>query len=392
MTIQRIDVTGGSGVEHRVLRDLAAMEDVADAWRALDARAADPLTYFQSFDWCHRWIATYGGPHCRPEIHTLWQGGRLVAVWPLMLSGGRLKRLEPLSTPHCQYANMLVDPALGQPLARRLIADLAGAGFDLALIEGVPEGSALAALFGNTAPLAARRNTASMLDLTAFASPDSYLQRLSKTQRRNRNRRRNALARHGELSFEVLFPGDKGFEEAIALFLRHKRHWLRETARRGHAIASADFDRFLGALPGDRDALSGACFFLLKAGDRMAAGELGFLHHGHYYAYLGAFDWELRDASPGKTQMDMTVCWLIGEGVKTYDLLGHPTDYKESWSNRTTVLETYALPANLAGRAYIDLWTVRLRPGLQKLYRSLPHQLRRLAQFGQSFGLFLMIA
>jgi CelD/BcsL family acetyltransferase involved in cellulose biosynthesis len=88
----------------------------------------------------------------------------------------------------------------------------------------------------------------------------------------------------------------------------------------------------------------------------------------------------------------MTVCWLIEQGVKTYDLLGHPADYKESWSNRTLELQTYALPATLAGRTYAGFWTARLRPGLKRVYQSLPHQLRRLAQFGQSFSLFLMIA
>lgn len=396
MTIQRIDVTGTVGVEHRVLRDTAAMEDAAAAWRALDARAADPFTYFQSYDWCRTWIEVYGDEACRPEIHTLWQGRGLVAVWPLMRTGSRLKRLEPLGTPHCQYANMLVDPAfgsaLGQGAAERFLAALAEGGHDLALIESVPEGSALAGLLARSAPLPGHANTASMLDLSAFTSADDYAGRLSKTQRRNRNRRRNALARHGALSFSVLFPGDEGFSEAIDTFLDHKRDWLRETAKRGHAIAAPDFNRFLAALPGDRKTRSGACFFLLKAGDRMAAGELGFVHHGHYYAYLGAFDWALRDTSPGKTQMDMTVGWLIEQGVKTYDLLGHPTDYKESWSNRTMGLQTYALPASFAGKAYAGLWTARLRPCLQQVYRSLPYQLRRLSQLVQSFWLFVVIA
>lgn len=392
MTVQRIDLTRTAGVEHRVLRDVAAMADAAEAWRALDARAADPLSYFQSYDWCQRWMEAFGDAQCRPEVHTLWRGERMLAAWPLMLSGGTLKRLEPLGTPHCQYANMLADPALGPAALQKLLAGLAEASHDLALIDSVPEGSALAGLLSDTAPLSGHGNSASMLDLAAFAGPDDYMGRLSKTQRRNRNRRRNALARHGDLSFEVLFPGDAGFEETITAFLDHKRQWLRETGKRGPALAYEGFDRFLAALPGDRETRSGTCFSVLKVGDRFAAGEIGFVHHGHYYAYLGAFDWALRDASPGKTQMDMTVCWLIEQGVKTYDLLGHPTDYKESWSNRTLRLETYALPANFAGQAYASLWTAGLRPHLQKLYRSLPYQLRRLAQFGQSFGLFVVIA
>lgn len=380
-------------VQHHVLRDRSAMDAVAAEWRALDARAADPLAYFQSFDWCRPWIEVFAGARCRPEIHTLRQGGALVAVWPLMLSGSAVKRLEPLGWPHSQYANLLIDPAFdGQKAKHLLLAGLARTKHDVAVLESVPAGSALAALFVDTPPLSDHGNSAAMLDLSTFASPDSYAATLSKTQRRNRNRRRNALSRHGALSFCVLFPGEDGFAQAVATCFEFKQTWLRETGRRSTGFAFAGFDRFLASLPGRRDDLSGACLSVLKAGDRVIAGELGFLHHGHYHAYLGAFDWDLRDASPGKVQMDMTVCWLIEQGATTYDLLGHPADYKESWSNRTLGLAAYALPVTLAGRAYAGLWTARLRPSLKQVYERLPHRLRRLARFGQSFALFLMIA
>lgn len=393
MAIEGTDTADDAAVQHHVLRDRSAMHAVAAEWRALDARTADPLAYFQSFDWCQHWIDAVAGMRCRPEIHTLRQGGNLVAVWPLMLSGTAVKRLEPLGWPHSQYANLLIDPAFdGREAMRRLLAGLAQTKHDVAVMESVPAGSALAALFQDTPPLSGRGNSAAMLDLSVFASPDDYATTLSKTQRRNRNRRRNALSRQGALSFCVLFPGEDGFAQALATCLDFKRTWLRETGRRSTGFAFDGFDRFLASLPGSRDNLSGACLSVLKAGDRLVAGELGFLHHGHYHAYLGAFDWDLRDASPGKVQMDMTVCWLIGQGIKTYDLLGHPADYKESWSNRTLGLAAYALPVTLAGRAYADLWTARIRPGLKQIYERLPHQLRRLARFGQSFTLFLMIA
>ncbi|AOF88928.1 GNAT family N-acetyltransferase [Sinorhizobium sp. RAC02] len=393
MAMEGTGTADDAAVQHHVLRDRSAMHAVAADWRALDARAADPLTYFQSFDWCQRWLDVVADARCRPEIHTLRQGGNLVAVWPLMLSGTAVKRLEPLGWPHSQYANLLIDPTFdGREAARRLLGGLANTKHDVAVMESVPAGSALTALFQDTSPLSGRGNSAAMLDLSVFASPDAYAAALSKTQRRNRNRRRNALSRHGPLSFCVLFPGEDGFADAIATCLDFKRTWLRETGRRSTGFAFAGFDDFLASLPGRRDDLSGACLSVLKAGDRLVAGELGFLHHGHYHAYLGAFDWDLRDASPGKAQMDMTVCWLIDQGVKTYDLLGHPADYKESWSNRTLDLSAYALPVTLAGRAYAGLWTAWLRPGLKQIYERLPHQLRRLARLGQSFALFLMIA
>ncbi|MFC3075802.1 GNAT family N-acetyltransferase [Shinella pollutisoli] len=380
----------------RVLADAAAMDAAAAAWQALERRAADGLGYFQGFDWCRKWIAAFGGERLRPEIRTVWQDGRLVALWPLMREDGRIRRLVPLGAPHTQYAGLLVDPALDAralDAVRALLGDgLTAGGHDLALLESVPEGSPLAALLAAHPPLAGKTDAAAMLDLSAFGSADGYTAALSKTQRRNRNRRRNLLSRTGALSFEVLFPGDPGFAPALAECLRLKREWLRETGRLSIGLGQAGVDGFLASLTGSRQARAGACLSVLSAGGRLAAGELGFLHHGHYYAYLGAFDWALREASPGKVQMDMTVAWLIGEGVSTYDLLGNAADYKEAWSNRTLRLDTYAVPANLTGRAYAGLWTARLRPGLKRLYESMPHTLRRLAQFGQSLGLVVMIA
>jgi len=379
-----------------VLSDAAAIDAAAGDWRALEDRAAEGLSYFQGFDWCRAWISAFGSTRIRPEIRTVRQGGRLVALWPLMREQGHVRRLLPLGAPHTQYAGLLIDPALDAKTRGRALTllggGLAAAGHDLALLESVPEGSPLSALLARHAPLSGRTDAAAMLDLSAFRSAEDYAARLSKTQRRNRNRRRNLLSRTGELAFDVLFPGDPGFEAALRECLRLKREWLRETGRRSTSLGYAGVDGFLASLAGSRETRSGACLSVLRAGGRLAAGELGFVHHGHYYAYLGAFDWALREASPGKLQMDMTVCWLIGEGVSTYDLLGNAADYKEAWSNRTLRLDTYAVPANLTGRAYAGLWTARLRPGLKRLYESMPHALRRLASLGQSLGIVVMIA
>lgn len=393
MTLHATAEAAPTGLTHRVLADPAAMDQAADAWRALEAAAADGLTYFQGFDWCRAWISVFGGARCRPAVSTVWRGRRLVALLPLMREGGGIRRLRILGAPHTQYANLLIDPALDAATRRGvhelLLAGLRTGGHDLALLESVPEGSPLAGMLARDLPLGGRTDAAAMLDLSAFGAAEDYAARLSKTQRRNRNRRRNLLAQSGEVSFAVLFPGDPAFAPALAECLRLKREWLRETGRISSGLGQAGVDGFLAALSGGRGA--GACLSVLSAGGRVAAGELGFLHHGHYYAYLGAFDWDLRAASPGKVQMDMTVAWLIGEGATAYDLLGNAADYKEAWSNRALKLETHALPVNLAGRAYAGLWTARLRPGLKRLYGAMPYRLRRLAQIGQSIGLVFLI-
>lgn len=309
---------------------------------------------------------------------------------------GALSRIEALGGTHTQYSNLLIDPdfaGLSEPIADKLLAALADRGdFDVALFEGVPDGSALAAMMARANSVATVRNAASLLDLTGFASAEAYVAGLGKLQRRNRNRRRNHLARHGELQFSVLWPDDPAFAPTIQHALHLKRRWLTETGRLGLGLSQAGFGDFLAGLEGDRESLSGACLSVLETGDRIAAVELGFLHGGHYYCYMGAFDWDLRDASPGKVQMEMTVCWLIDNGVATYDLLANPAGYKESWSNRTIGLSTYTIAPSWRGRFYARGWVATARPALKRGLEALAYRVRRLAALTQGLGCIVLLA
>ena len=390
----------GGALTVRVLTDIAGMEAVADEWRALERRCDGGLSFFQSYMWCRAWAECFAGGSggTRPFVATVRAGDRLVAVWPLMVGGlrGALRRIETLGGTHSQYSTLILDPEFSdrtEAIADGLLSSLtASGGFDVALFEAVPDGSALAAMLSRTAPGATVRNAASLLDLTGFSSSDAYLAGLGKLQRRNRNRRRNHLARHGALRFSVLWPDDPAFAPTIQHGLQLKRRWLTETGRFGLGLSQPGFGDFLAGLDGDRESLSGACLSVLKTGDRIAAVELGFLHGGHYYCYMGAFDWDLREASPGKVQMEMTVCWLIDNGIATYDLLANPAGYKESWSNRTIGLSTYTIAPSWRGRFYARGWVATARPALKRGLEALAYRVRRLAALTQGLGCIVLLA
>jgi CelD/BcsL family acetyltransferase involved in cellulose biosynthesis len=148
-------------------------------------------------------------------------------------------------------------------------------------------------------------------------------------------------------------------------------------------------ERFLGKLIGCPKAREGACLSVLRAGERVVALELGFLRRRHYYSYMGSFDWDLRDLSPGKVQMEMTVCWLIDNGAEAYDLLANPAEYKQSWSNREIALKAFAVPFSWKGRVYAGTWLTRLRPALKRLWHAAPLAWRRMLNVGQGFGYLL---
>lgn len=368
----------------RVLRSLDEIDAIAVSWQALEADCPDPLGYFQSYDWCRNWVRQFGGSMGRPYVVTIWREDELVAVWPRMVvEAAGIRRLETLGAPHSQYCGIIVrrDSVPLGDLAPLLREATRASGCDVALCRAVPAGTALAEIIAEKPTVPGSENAASMLDLSGFGSAADYTAALGKLQKRNRNRRRNHLARLGELDFRVIWPDDPDFAPLVRTCTQMKRRWLVETGRYSVGFSAQGYEDFMAALPGDAGQMEGACLSVLRAGDRVVALELGFVRQRHYYAYVGGFDWDLRDLSPGKVQMDMTVCWLIDHGVEAYDLLINPADYKASWTNRTIAVTTRAQALTWKGRLYSQAWLRSLRPALKRLHGRLPVLLDRLTAF-----------
>jgi CelD/BcsL family acetyltransferase involved in cellulose biosynthesis len=364
----------------RVLKTLAEIEAVAEDWRTLEGDCADPMGYFQTYDWCRNWVDRFcrDGAHA-PHVVTVWQGDLLVALWPCMVVDSLgLKRLETLGVPHSQYCGILMRAETPRgDVAPLLRAAVRRSGCDVVLSRAVLAGSALDRVLDDEMRIG-DDNEASVLDLSGFASPEDYVAQLGKLQKRNRNRRRNHLARLGDLRFDVLWPDDTDFAPLVAQCTSMKRRWLAETGRFSTGFAMTGYDAFLAALPGDGSRKEGACLSVLRSGDRVVALELGLLRQQHYYAYVGGFDWDLRQFSPGKVQMDFTVSWLIEQGVDSYDLLINPADYKASWTNRSVPVTSRAKALTWKGQVYASAWLPSVRPALKRLHARIPMMIERI--------------
>lgn len=370
----------GGSIGTRVLSTLEEIDAIAEAWRALERHCADPLSYFQSHDWCRNWVAQFGSGH-KPYVVTLWLGDVLIAVWPRMIVDmAGIRRLETLGGPHSQYCGVLVRPdaAPMAGIARAMRAAIRDSGCDVTIARAVPEGTVLADILADKPIVRGSANAASFLDLSGFDSSADYSAKLGKLQKRNRNRRRNHLARLGELSFEVIWPGHEQFAALVRQCAEMKRRWLAETGRFSTGFSMAGYEDFLASLDGSAAGLNGACLSVLKAGDRVVALELGFLRLGHYYAYIGGFDWDLRDLSPGKVQMDMTVGWLIDQGAGAYDLLINPAEYKASWTNTSIEVTSRAEALSWRGHLYTAAWLPSVRPALKQLHGLWPGMVERM--------------
>ena len=117
---------------------------------------------------------------------------------------------------------------------------------------------------------------------------------------------------------------------------------------------------------------------------RPIAVEIGFRWFGRFYSYLGSFDWELRDYSPGKVQLEEAIRWCLEQGIEAYDLLGEPAAYKSGWSNMSTSLKTYRLEPTLRGKAFASVWSRSIRPAAKSMMQAAPLGLRtRLAPIAE---------
>jgi CelD/BcsL family acetyltransferase involved in cellulose biosynthesis len=377
-------VRPGGSIVTRVLRTRDQIEAIAVQWRGLDMHCADPLGYFQSYDWCHNWVRQFGGAMGQPYVVTVWRDELLLALWPLMIvEAAGIRRLETLGTPHSQYCGALVRRGTAplNEIAGRFREAASASECDVTISRAMPEGTVLAEILADGHEAPGPENAASVLDLSVYASAENYMAGLGKLQKRNRNRRRNHLARLGELHFEVIWPGDDRFADLVRRCTHMKRRWLTETGRFSIGFSAEGYEDFLACLPGDASSMQGACLSVLRAGEHVVALELGFIRQGHYYAYVGGFDWDLRDLSPGKVQMEMTVGWLIDNGVAAYDLLINPAGYKESWSNRVVPVTTRAQALTWKGRLYAHAWLPRVRPALKRLYARGPVLVERIGSF-----------
>jgi CelD/BcsL family acetyltransferase involved in cellulose biosynthesis len=379
----------------RLVDTLSGMEAVADAWRALETRAGTPLGYFQTYDWCRAWAGTFAGPESGKDIfiQTAWRGKDMVAVWPLMrFRRTGLRRVATLGDPYSQYSNIVFDPTqiTESELEGFITKALQAADVDVAAFDAVPARSALARHLGvYPGSVTGQNNESLILDLTCWSSSEAYAAAQSRDQKRGRERKRRQLARHGELSFEIVWPDNPEFVPLVHRAIDMKREWLKRTGRLSVGMM-ANSENFFSQLSGSEQRLCGAVMSVLRAGGQVVAIEIGFLQNKHYYGHIGSFDWDFAAFSPGKVQIEMTIRWLIDQGVARYDFLANATDYKRSWSNLSEPLKSFAVPFGFKGRIYAEAWLPSLKPALKRAYYAMPAAIRRLMSGAQGLAAALI--
>lgn len=350
--------------------DLRALEN---AWRDLEHRCASNLTYFQSYDWCATWWASIGLPAeaargVTLQVLTARRDGELIALWPLMIEKGPLglRRLTQLGGDLSQYGGILIDAARARPgdIAACWQHLLAHTDADVIAIDQVPQASALASFLAGE-HLATVADTASVVDLSEGGANSAMLGAAKASTRRNRKKRRKKLADGMELELVALAGGTPAYADAVDTIFRWKADWFRETGRPLKHLGRPEFKAFI------KNLTDGAHALMLVRGGSPIAAEIGFRQGTRFYSYIGAFDWSVRDLSPGRVEIEEALHWLVGEDVQFYDLLGAVTAYKQAMSDLDSELTSFLHPVSVAGACYVHGWRKRGQPLLKRTFYGL---------------------
>lgn len=363
------------------LDDADAIEAVQEEWRKLELTCREPFAAFQSTHWCMAWLrsARIGDEkhEGRPRVFVLRKNGQAVLVWPTLIVISRIgaRLLTDLTDPLGQYCNVIVDrKAVPQDLALEALGDaVKHVNVDAVTLKGIPQGSLLHT-FTQQSGIVETATEATVLDITRHENWDAYVTALPKRMRKRRNQRHNRLKRLGKLTYQVHCGGTLQFRQLVDRALDMKGEWLQETGRRASIIASSRTRGFLQELRGEQNkqgTYTGAVAHGLYLDDVPIAIEIGLVQAQHYYVYLGAFDWALRDYSPGKVQMKMSQKWAFDFGIEFYDFLGEPAEYKASWTDSAYPIHSRAIPLTKFGHAYCKIWKAVLRPLIKSNFERL---------------------
>lgn len=384
---KQITVAKHSDVQIDIVSDLAGVKALEADWKALETKVSDGLGYFQSYDWCERWINAFVENRKADDdtelcIIAIRRNTRIAAIFPLVriTKGLGIKTIRTLGEPLAQYANILIDTKLlsiqeartaWQDVAKQLKADAI-------VLDRILENSQLALILDRKNISCEKEDLSLIMDLENVEDWDTFHAAFKKTVRRGRRRRFKKIEDElGTIELKTYFGGTPEYKAAINKALEYKLVWLKENGRNMASFADERATPFLANLDGDAETMEGALAYVMMVDGNPVAIELGFLQDKRYYCFLGAFDWDLRNYSLGKVQMEQSLKWAIENGIKKIDFLGNYEAYQGDWSNSSTEVVSYGAATSLKGMAYANLWEQQLKPGLKKVFRRLPPAVRK---------------
>jgi CelD/BcsL family acetyltransferase involved in cellulose biosynthesis len=339
--------------------DLSDFERIAAEWDTVAAGCGSP---FLTSAWLLSWWRSFGIKDGVALVLRSEQGE--------LLAGGCF--LEPgrggLTAARNAHTNDWDVVARDGEARRRLWSEVAALGRRRLLLEPLPERGGGADAAAALAAAGYRVHGEPLEPSPVLELPgslDELLAGRSRNLRSQVGRRRRRLEKEGDLVFRVVGGGETETLEGDldAFFELEGAGWKGKS---GTAIAAdpalLDLYRGFAAAAAAEGSLR---VYLLELNGRLLAADYGCVFNGCGYLVKTAFDEEMGRFAPGLVLRAAVLESSIDEGLRRYDFLGGPDDYKLRWTDALRPREAlYAWRG--PGAAASEAWRRHIRPGLKR--------------------------
>jgi CelD/BcsL family acetyltransferase involved in cellulose biosynthesis len=316
--------------------DEDSLRALARAWNAL---AGD--IPFRGWEWYERWWRHYRDPHSRLMVLSVSdERGEIVGIAPWYvrrsLRQGRVVRFLASGEVCSDYLTILAEPELADAVATRLADWLAaeGAGcWDLLDLEGVEQDDRAIASLG--ARFAEHNHWVDrQAELSCWRSelPGDWQKFLATLSKSRRDRTRGLLRRAVETGRAVVHRATTRdeLEQAFAILVDLHQKRRRSLLQQG-CFASKQFTEFHREIAAVLLTSGRLRMLWTELDGRPVAAEYSIVGGDTVYYYLGGFEPELADQTPGWLSLAASLKLAIEEGYRAYDFLRGDESYKASW-------------------------------------------------------------
>jgi CelD/BcsL family acetyltransferase involved in cellulose biosynthesis len=309
----------------REIESASELDSLRADWLALWKRSST-ATPFQSPDWLIPWWKHFGKGQL--FVLAVTHETRLVGLAPLFITNTR--SLSLLGTGNSDYLDLLLDDRVCNDASAAIFAHLCEHrhAWDECDFQNLRHTSPLLTM-KSCAGFSERLQEQNFCPVALLpASAQRYLDSLSHQLRHNLDYYHRRLSTLGDVEIEC--AGEHNFGELFDAFVKlHEARWQMnsmpgvlcdENVRSFHREAATGF------------LASGALrLYALRINGRIIASLYGFHHAARTYYYLGGFDPEFKQYSPGTILVAHAITAAIREGAREFDFLRGREDYKYRW-------------------------------------------------------------
>jgi CelD/BcsL family acetyltransferase involved in cellulose biosynthesis len=360
-----------------VIADSKQFDALEGEWNALFERAGRPCHIFQSHSWLWHWANFYLDSRRELSIVAGRRGGRLVLIWPLVLTRTcTIKRLAWMGEPIIQYGDALVDNG-EDALLNESWSFITGLGADLIELRKTRNDAAVYGLLARLAvPIS--YSTAPFVDLTRSGNGDAFQQRYSAKTRSNWRRHRRRLQELGPVAFEQHCSGVAA-HDLVVNALALKRAWLDQRGFVSPVLQDERLDRFLQAIALAAVGRPSMRISAMRCNGKPVAVEISFACNGHVFGDIIAHAVNLEKYGAGVLLAEYSIRTAQEQGYARFDMMAPADAYKLGWADDAVQVTDWAVPLSAAGAWYLRLWVQCGRLWLKRLGHNLPRPLANLA-------------